>query len=178
MANSLLDFVMSLVRDPAAAAQYAADPAQALAAADLTDVTSADVDNLIPMVSDSLSMAAPTPGAQTFDVDPASNVWASGAATSAFDAFADHVPTPDDGGAVPVISDPIDQPDQIAQPGIDVLHDAGITAEPTWTEPSVQFDAPFVDSGPAPVDDFGADWGQSLADTQPGQDDPGFDLFN
>ena len=30
MANSLLDFVMSLVRDPDAAAHYAADPAQAL----------------------------------------------------------------------------------------------------------------------------------------------------
>ena len=31
MANSLLDFVMSLVRDPDAAAAYAADPAQAIA---------------------------------------------------------------------------------------------------------------------------------------------------
>lgn len=32
MANTLLDFVMSLVRDPEAAARYAADPAQAIAA--------------------------------------------------------------------------------------------------------------------------------------------------
>ena len=57
MANSLLDFVMSLVRDPDAAARYAADPAQAIADANLTDVTSADVNNLIPVVSESLSMA-------------------------------------------------------------------------------------------------------------------------
>ena len=59
MANSLLDFVMSLVRDPDAAARYAADPAGAIADAHLTDVTSADVNNLIPMVTDSMSMAAP-----------------------------------------------------------------------------------------------------------------------
>ena len=51
MANPLLDFVMSLVRDPDAAAQYAADPAQAIQAANLTDVTSADVNALIPVVS-------------------------------------------------------------------------------------------------------------------------------
>ena len=62
MANSLLDFVMSLVRDPDAAARYAADPAGAIADAHLTDVSSADVNNLIPMVTDSLSMAAPTIG--------------------------------------------------------------------------------------------------------------------
>ncbi len=62
MANSLLDFVMSLVRDPDAAARYAADPAGAIADAHLPDVTSADVNNLIPMVADSLSMAAPDVG--------------------------------------------------------------------------------------------------------------------
>ncbi|EUA93680.1 hypothetical protein I551_9051 [Mycobacterium ulcerans str. Harvey] len=56
----MLDFVIALVRDPAAAARYAANPAQAIADAHLTDVTSADVNNLIPMVSDSLSMAGPS----------------------------------------------------------------------------------------------------------------------
>ncbi|MDT5390903.1 MAG: hypothetical protein QOE04_4544, partial [Mycobacterium sp.] len=55
MANSLLDFVMSLVRDPDAAAHYAADPTQAIADANLTDVTSADVNHLIPVVAESLS---------------------------------------------------------------------------------------------------------------------------
>lgn len=87
MANELLDFVISLVRDPAAAAHYAADPAGAIADAHLTGVTSADVGNLLPVVSDSLSMAAPT-----FDTpDPGvGNVWTSGAATAAFDAFTAH----------------------------------------------------------------------------------------
>ncbi len=90
MANELLDFVMSLVRDPQVAAQYAADPAQAIANAHLTDVTSADVNNLIPMVSDSW---ASFPGAvSSFGGAgvPDGNVWTSGAATAAFDAFTPH----------------------------------------------------------------------------------------
>ncbi|ORB72842.1 Rv0340 family IniB-related protein [Mycobacterium scrofulaceum] len=89
MANALLDFVMSLVRDPQAAARYAADPAQAIADAHLTGVTSADVNHLIPMVSDSLSMSSP---AGTGGAAEHGNVWASGAATAAFDAFPAHVP--------------------------------------------------------------------------------------
>lgn len=89
MANSLLDFVMSLVRDSDAAARYAADPAAALADANLPDVTSADVDQLIPVVSESLSSAV-APGFDNWaGTVPAvdSNVWTSGAATAAFDAF-------------------------------------------------------------------------------------------
>jgi hypothetical protein len=103
MANSLLDFVMSLVRDPDAAARYQADPSQAIADAHLTDVTSADVNGLIPVVKESLSMGAPVAGA-----DPAhdSNVWASGAATAAFDAFSDHLPVVDDGHHL--VADPIE----------------------------------------------------------------------
>jgi hypothetical protein len=87
MANELLDFVISLVRDPDAAARYAANPAQSIAAAQLTDVTSADVSNLIPMVTDSLSM--PTlGGAGLGTAAPADgNVWASGAAAAALDSF-------------------------------------------------------------------------------------------
>src|ERR1700684_4078919 len=92
MANSLLDFVISLVRDPEAAARYAANPAQSIADAHLANVTSADVNNLIPMVSDSLSMANPggaVPGASVADHG---NVWASGAAAAALDAFSPHTP--------------------------------------------------------------------------------------
>jgi hypothetical protein len=89
MANSLLDFVMSLVRDPDAAARYAENPSQAIADAHLTDVTSVDVNNLIPVVSESLPMGTPATGADAADHG---NVWASGAATAAFDAFSDHVP--------------------------------------------------------------------------------------
>lgn len=87
MANSLLDFVISLVRDPDVAARYAANPAQSIADAHLTNVTSADVSNLIPVVSDSLSMANPgadSPGSLVADH---SNVWASGAAAAALDSF-------------------------------------------------------------------------------------------
>jgi hypothetical protein len=92
MANSLLDFVISLVRDPEAAARYAANPAQSIADAHLANVTSADVNNLIPMVSDSLSMANPggaVPGASVADHG---NVWASGAAAAALEAFSPHTP--------------------------------------------------------------------------------------
>jgi hypothetical protein len=93
MANELLDFVMSLVRDPEAAARYAADPSAAIADAHLSDVTSVDVNNLIPVVSDSLSMAAPTLGGPDPAVaDAGSNVWTSGAATAAFDSFTPHLP--------------------------------------------------------------------------------------
>ena len=92
MANELLDFVMSLVRDPDAAARYAADPSTAIADAHLTNVTSADVNNLIPMVSDSLSMAAPAVGGHDALSAAAGNVWTSGAATAAFDAFTPHIP--------------------------------------------------------------------------------------
>jgi hypothetical protein len=83
---------MSLVRDPDAAARYAADPSTAIADAHLTNVTSADVNNLIPMVSDSLSMAAPAVGGHDALSAAAGNVWTSGAATAAFDAFTPHIP--------------------------------------------------------------------------------------
>ncbi|BDB40195.1 hypothetical protein Mkiyose1665_48060 [Mycobacterium kiyosense] len=92
VANSLLDFVIALVRDPDAAARYAANPAQAIADAHLTNVTSTDVNNLIPVVSDSLSMAGPVGGGTGDHVGEHGNVWASGAATAALDAFTPHNP--------------------------------------------------------------------------------------
>ena len=118
MANSLLDFVMALVRDPEVAARYAADPAGALSAAQLPGVTIADVNNLIPVVTDSLAAATPGFGVLT-DVGPATaNIWASGAAAAAFDAFDIHMPPdipPAEQGAptisvppVPVSADPVE----------------------------------------------------------------------
>jgi hypothetical protein len=92
MANSLLDFVISLVRDPAAAARYAANPVQSIADAHLTDVTSADVNNLIPVVTDSLSMSPSAGPASGVPAADHANVWASGAAAAALDAFAPHAP--------------------------------------------------------------------------------------
>lgn len=90
MANSLLDFVISLVRDPEAAARYAANPERSIAEAHLTDVTRADVNSLIPVVSDSLSMSEPIGAAGGAHAGDRGNVWASGAATAALDAFAPH----------------------------------------------------------------------------------------
>src|SRR5690349_23077695 len=129
MANSLLDFVMSLVRDPDAAAAYAADPAQAIADANLTDVTSVDVSNLIPVVSESLSMAVPSADADSLPDDHASNVWASGAATAAFDAFDDHVPTVADSpmdNVHTIATNVVDDPGSAVQAGVDTLGDAGV----------------------------------------------------
>lgn len=100
MGNSLLDFVMALVRDPEVAARYAADPARALAAAGLPGVTTADVESLRPMVTDSLATATPAFGAAPTAITDAANVWASGAATAAFDAFGITPPAP----VVPTIS--------------------------------------------------------------------------
>jgi len=92
VANSLLDFVISLVRDPDTAARYAANPSQAIANAHLTGVTSADVNNLIPMVSDSLSMANLGGAGLGAPAAVHGNVWASGAAAAALDAFSPHTP--------------------------------------------------------------------------------------
>lgn len=92
MANTLLDFVISLVRDPDAAARYATNPAQSIADAHLTDVTSADVNNLIPMVTDSLSMTPSAGSGSGVQAADHANVWASGAAAAALDAFTPHSP--------------------------------------------------------------------------------------
>jgi hypothetical protein len=165
MANELLDFVMGLVRDPDAAARYAADPARAIADAHLTDVTSADVNNLIPMVSDSLSMAAPTFDAGTgLDDVIDSNVWTSGAATAAFDAFAPLAPVevPDAGGVIE-IADPT--------PVAEELH-----PESFLTDESLQLSD--VDPDPFSVDQP-VPWEQSTTDPQsPDQGHTAFDLFD
>lgn len=176
MANELLDFVMALVRDPDAAAQYAADPAQAIAAANLTDVTSADVNNLIPMVSDSLSMAAPAFGAETaIDTVVDSNVWTSGAATAAFDAFAPLAPVdlstqlPDLGGVIDAARvaapDAVSAVTDLAPQGGDVLLDESTLLN------DVDIDA-LADSAPAP-------WEHTATDPQHLDPGPtGFDVFD
>lgn len=107
MANELLDFVMSLVRDPDAAARYHADPARTIADAHLNGVTSADVNNLLPMVSESLTSTTATPGLSGHGD---ASVWTSGAATAAFDAFTPLVPAGHDIVAVSAVVDPGVQP--------------------------------------------------------------------
>ncbi|OKH83364.1 hypothetical protein EB75_08415 [Mycobacterium sp. ST-F2] len=156
MANPLLDFVMSVVRDPDVAAHYAADPAGAIAAANLSGVTTADVAHLIPVVSESLGTVSSAAGgvpAAGFD-DPGVNVWTSGAATAAFDAFDafnTHVPAvvsphvisdPDLGG----LDNGPDLPVHTAVPDLAVADDLGLQA-----------DVPVVDAGQ--LSDPGAhDW--------------------
>ncbi|MGV0836251.1 Rv0340 family IniB-related protein [Mycolicibacterium thermoresistibile] len=182
MANSLLDFVMSLVRDPDIAARYTADPDRAIADAGLAGVTSADVDNLIPVVTESMPMGGPG-GAMSFGgtdagIESAGNVWASGAATAAFDAFAAPMPEP-------VVHDPVFGDDWTA-PVIDPTGPAAASADgelmPSLSvddEVSLQLDEVVNADDPAidtPVID---DWTGVASDPEP-LDDPGagFDFFN
>ena len=162
MANSLLDFVISLVRDPDAAARYAANPAQSIADAHLTNVTSTDVNNLIPMVSDSLSMAntgADSPGSSVADHG---NVWASGAAAAALDSFSAHPPAgavDHHGPASNVISPPStpaasQAPTDPRPLGID-------PHEPSVLLTSAEMPDSAVDHGVFPADDPGA-WDHSV----------------
>lgn len=186
MANSLVDFVVSLVRDPAAAAAYAADPAQALADAHLTDVTSVDVQNLLPVVAESLSTAAPVHSFDAAGVDPGidggidsgidlvSNVWSSGAATAAFDAFDDHVPTTvpatqviDTEHSVPAIVDHLDEP----------LDLTSVVDVPDAV-PSVQVDDPGAEHL-ALAEPAGAEqWVHTVSDVHPIDHLPDVDLFH
>ena len=179
MANSLLDFVLSLVRDPDAAARYAADPAGAIADAHLTDVTSADVNNLIPMVTDSMSTAAPALGGD-------GNVWTSGAATAAFDAFDAHVSAPvEHAAAHDALTSVIGRP-----PGAD---QSVITEHAAGAPDPFEAPAHAADTGlEHPIDDplgqqpleHQPEWGDHggwehtrLDDGHPTPEHPGFDLF-
>ena len=184
MANSLLDFVMSVVRDPDAAAAYAANPGQAIADAHLTDVTSVDVDNLIPVVAESFSSAMPAGGfSGGLDGlgDAAHNVWASGAATAAFDAFDDHLPL--QGGdviaaQVPIVAGVIDHPADVAPTIVDHVIDDG--SLPTVVDPVLSDVAAFDDVHlvDAVSSDDPTDAGVHGGDTHLEQaHDQGFDLF-
>jgi hypothetical protein len=174
VANSLLDFVMSLVRDPDAAARYAADPSQAISDAHLVGVTSVDVNNLIPVVSESLT------GGEGFGTEPAGNVWASGAATAAFDAFGDHAPAAaaltDTGHAVDQV---ITQPDHIAPAAVDdYFTDSAISQQPL-EDSSLQLSTSVIDDAPATHADFGTEWAAPAVDDHHHDDGgAGFDLFS
>jgi hypothetical protein len=176
MANSLLDFVMSLVRDPDAAARYAADPGQAIADANLTDVTSVDVSNLIPVVSESLSASVPTTGTDATIGDAAGNVWASGAATSAFDAFGDHVPAQLMDDVHTVVTDHADQPPQGIDSGLGHLDNSGVPDLAVMDDPSLQFDGPVIDDASSMSGDIAGEWDHALAQEMDA-DDSGFDAF-
>lgn len=161
---------MSLVRDPDAAARYAADPAGALAAAGLPGVTVTDVQNLMPVVADSLAMSTPTFGTVVDTVD----VWTSGAASAALDAF--DIPHPA----------PVDPPaPQIQEvPAVDVpAHpsDGQAPAEPA----ALPDPAGFETIGQTPLEPADPDWADhngwapdhGLQPDHPSTEHPGFDIF-
>jgi hypothetical protein len=178
MANELLDFVMSVVRDPDAAANFAANPDQAILDANLTDVTSADVSALIPVVSESLSTAVPTTGLDGGVGDMAGNVWASGAATSAFDAFDDHLPPEAIDDVHSVTTELVNDPDVGLQSGMDALTDAGVPSVAGVDDPSLQFDGPVIDEVPADDTPAVDDWSHSAPEDHPLEADAsGFDIF-
>jgi hypothetical protein len=57
--ETLQDFVVNLINDEAAKAAYAADPLAALKEAGLADLTPADVQEVLPLVADSLPAGVP-----------------------------------------------------------------------------------------------------------------------
>ncbi len=123
---------MALVRDPEVSARYAADPAAVLADANLPGVTTADVNNLIPVVTDSLAAATPGFGVTT---DPG-NVWASGAAAAAFDAFEVAVPLQPEllEPLRPAVTLPMEPPPVSAVPAPD-LEQTPVPAQPDPVTP-------------------------------------------
>lgn len=179
MANELLDFVMSLVRDPDAAARYAENPDQAIHDANLVNVTSADVSNLIPVVSESLSTSLPTAGADGIVDDVAGNVWASGAATAAFDAFDDQLPaqaTDDGHSAISEYSGFADHPDPSLQSGLDAIADSGVPGVVGTDDAPLHLDQPIIDD--LPIADVHAVADIDIVEVADMDSDPsGFDIF-
>jgi len=164
MGTTLLDFVMGLVRDPEAAARYAADPAAALESAGLAGVTSADVDTILPVVTDSLAMSSPDLARRA---DPDSSVWSSGAAAVAFAAFEPVVPA-----ATPIPAGIVVPPVVPPEP---VVADSSGQTPPSWPPTG----RPADPLGPGPLataapDDGAADAGEwpPAVDTGPVPDFP------
>ena len=179
MANELLDFVMSLVRDPDAAARYHADPAGTIADAHLAGVTSADVNNLLPMVSESLASTTPISGMPGHGD---ASVWTSGAATAAFDAFTPHVAASHLVAGFPAVTDPV-----VSAVDQQVAHEPFAPFSDVAAVPSGFDSDPYQDPGAMPdaghpVDDGLAAWEHGDADASdwPGSHHaghPGFDHF-
>ncbi|MFT4125055.1 MAG: IniB N-terminal domain-containing protein [Gordonia sp. (in: high G+C Gram-positive bacteria)] len=133
-ATSLLDFVLSLTGDPAAAAAYAEDPQAALAAAGLEGVAPADIDALLPLAAGPAAPAGGLFGAVDHGsgANAQTSVWAGSDVASAFDL--------------------VDQPaDQSA-------HGPGFTGDPAFdAAPGGFADAPSTHHAVAADDVSGAD---------------------
>lgn len=147
-----------------------------------------DVSNLIPVVTESLSTFNPGIGAGSTGGDAAGNVWASGAATSAFDAFGDHVPAHSASGSAmddahAFAADVIDHPQDAAPVGLDHLG-ADTTLDPVADHASPLLDPSVIDDAGAVIDDVAAaaplpldDWAAGVVEhIHP--DTPDFDIFH
>ena len=119
----------------------------------------------------------PTTGADGI-VDMADNVWASGAATAAFDAFDDQVPVQAFDDVHTTITDHVDSPDEVLHTGLDTLGDAGVPGVVGSDDGSLQFDQDMMDD--LPVIDLPADSdvGATIIEVADMDSDPsGFDIF-
>jgi hypothetical protein len=105
-------------------------------------------------------------------------VWASGAATAAFDAFDDHAVMQTFDDAPSVVSELVDQPNQALQPGLDVLADAGVPGVPGADDTSLQFDGPVIDDVVAEELPAATDWREGIEEVADlNSDGSGFDVF-
>lgn len=69
IADSLIEFILSLLRDPETAAEFDADPEAALASRGLSNVSAADVCAVAPIVAER-DHVAPTPAPKPTPVEP------------------------------------------------------------------------------------------------------------
>lgn len=69
IADALIEFILSLLRDPEAAAEFDADPDAALASRGLSNVSAADVCAVAPVIADR-PQVTPAPNPKPVPVDP------------------------------------------------------------------------------------------------------------
>jgi hypothetical protein len=108
----------------------------------------------------------------------AGNVWASGAATAAFDAFDDQVPVQAVDDGYTAITDYVDSPDQALHTGLDALGDSGVPGVVGSDDGSLQFDPSIIED--LPVIDLPADGDlhDTIIEVADMDSDPsGFDIF-
>ncbi|SDY18120.1 hypothetical protein SAMN05661080_02597, partial [Modestobacter sp. DSM 44400] len=94
LASSLLDFILNLLRDPQAASAFETDPEAALSDAGLDDVCAADVNSLVPVLAESVSVG----GAMAMTHAAAAHPAMASAAESSDDGSMDHGMPPVAGG--------------------------------------------------------------------------------
>ena len=109
---------------------------------------------------------------------PIDEIWTSGAATSAFDAFNDHVPTVVTDQAHSLVANLVADPDPGVHAGLDALTNAGVPDVAGLDDPSLHFDGPVIDE-PALDTHVDDDWSHAAPEEHHlDADNPGFDIFD